>query len=83
MDVRGESTGGQLTVTGKVHNRGPRTVRALALEAVLLDTNDKTHGRLQGKVDRLEPRQTRLFRLSGKSFKALVKYRLELTHARW
>jgi Aspartyl protease len=83
LDVRGESTGGQFTVTGKVHNRGPRTVRTLALEAVLLDTHDKTHGRLQGKVDRLEPRQTRLFRLSGKSFGALVKYRLELTSARW
>lgn len=82
-DVRGESTAVQFTVTGKVHNRSGRTVRALALEAVLLDSRDKVHGRLQGNVDRLGPRQTRIFRLAGKSFKALIKYRLELTHARW
>lgn len=81
--VQGESTSDQFIVTGKVHNRGPRTVRALALEAVLLDTDDKVHGRLKGSVDRLGPRQTRLFRIAGKSFKSLVKYRLELTHARW
>ncbi len=81
--VTGESQGGQFTVTGKIHNRGPRTVRALALEAVLLDTHNKVHGRLKGKVKRLKPRQTGTFRLSGKSFGALVKYRLELTHARW
>lgn len=81
--VKGEATGGQFTVTGKAHNRGPRTVRGLALEAVLLDTHDKTHGRLQGKIDQIKPGQTRTFRLTGKSFEALVKYRLELTHARW
>jgi len=82
-EVTGESTDGQFTVTGKVHNRGPRTVRALALEAVLLDTKDKIHGRLKGKVNRLAPRQTATFRLTGKSFEGLVKYRMELTHARW
>jgi len=82
-EVRGESTATLFTVTGKVHNRSDRTVRALALEAVLLDSHDKVRGRLGGSVDRIGPRKTGLFRLSGKSFKALIKYRLELTQARW
>jgi len=81
--VMGESTGKEFTVTGKVHNRGPRAVLALAIEAVLLDTHDKVHRRLQGNIDKLKPRETRAFRLTGKSFKELIKYRLELTHARW
>lgn len=83
MGVQGESTGQQFTVTGKVHNRSGRTVRGLALEAVLLDTHDKVRGRLKGHIDRIAPSKIRTFKLTGKSFEELVKYRLELTHARW
>ncbi len=81
--VTGKSVGKQFTVTGKVHNRSLRRVRDLALEAVLLDSKDKVLSRLQGKIARIAPGKTGTFTLTGDSHKELVKYRLELTAARW
>jgi hypothetical protein len=81
--VTGEAAAGRFTVRGKAQNRGPRTVRRLALEAVLLDSHGKVLGRLKGQIDRLAPRQSHAFQLTGAASEALMRYRLELTSATW
>lgn len=82
-DVNGAAEQNQFTITGKAHNRGPRTVLDLHLEAVLLNSKNAELGRLKGHVDRMNVRQTRTFRLTGTAPRSLVKYRLKLTRARW
>ena len=73
--ITGASSDRAFTITGKIHNRGPRRVRDLTFEAALLDTNNKVLARLKGQVKRLDPGKAESFTLQGDAPKELVKYR--------